>query len=437
MRRTTICRSSRAAVLALAALPLLWRVLPAQDTTKTRDTTQAVQPQDTTQAAAAFQGQVPSSHTVSRGETLWSISQMYFNDPLLWPEIYRLNTAVIEDPHWIYPGEVLNLSEMATLAQGPDTLGVPQDTTSAAADTVRAAPGDTIAAAVPLDTVAAAPVDTIPADTTQLVVEAPPPNITESNETIFDRRRTNQQVVQDVLRSYVHQPYRAVRAGEFYAAGFLSEAERLPWGQVLGATERPAIHTLSESSSAHQFAEIAIKPPHNASYHVGDSLLLARLDPGLETGNWGDVVVPIGIARVTEIEHEQVLSEVVSQFGRIHEGHVAMPLEPFRNPGQVRPTPVSDGLRGKLLRARDPHPIAGAQQYYFIDKGRRDGVSVGDIFEVYKPAEEYAGAHSEEVRATLMIVHTRDRSATGLLLQINNPALDNGLPVRLIKKMPS
>src|SRR5262245_41616380 len=309
MRRTTICRSSSAAGLALAALPLLWRVLPAQDTTKTRDTTQAVQAQDTTQPAAAFQGQVPSSHTVSRGETLWSISQMYFNDPLLWPEIYRLNTAVIEDPHWIYPGEVLNLSEVSVLAQGGDTVAVPRDTTSPAADTVRAAPGDTIAAAIPLDT-ARAPVDTIPADTTQLVVEAPPPNIVESNETIFDRRRTNSQVVQDVLRSYIHQPYRAIRAGEFYAAGFLSEAERLPWGQVLGATEKPAIHTLSESSSAHPFEEIAIKPPHNASYHVGDSLLLARLDPGLETGNWGDVVVPIGIARVTQIEREQVLSEV-------------------------------------------------------------------------------------------------------------------------------
>ena len=434
MRRTTICRSNRAAVLALAALPLLWRVLPAQDTTKTQDTTRAVQAQDTTQAAAPLQGQVPSSHTVSRGETLWSISQMYFNDPLLWPEIYRLNTAVIEDPHWIYPGEVLNLSEMSVVAVGGDTTSVPQP---GAADTVRAVAGDTIAAVVPLDTATAAPVDTIPADTTQLVVEAPPPNITESNETIFDRRRTNQQVVQDVLRSYIHQPYRPVRAGEFYAAGFLSEAQRLPWAQVLGATEKPAIHRLSEGTSAHQFAELAIKPPHNASYHVGDSLLLARLDPGLETGNWGDVVVPIGIARVTSIQHEEVLTEVVAQYGRIHEGHVAMPLEPFRDPGQIRPTPVSDGLKGKLLRARDPHPIAGAQQFFFIDKGRRDGVSVGDIFEVYKPAEDYAGGASEEVRAVLMIVHTRDRSATGLLLQINNPALDDGLPVRLIKKMPS
>ena len=428
MRRTTICRSSRAAVLALAALPLMWRVLPAQDTTK------AVQQQDTTQAAAAFQGQLPSSHTVVRGETLWSISQMYYNDPLLWPEIYRLNTAVIEDPHWIYPGEVLNLSEVVTVAQGGDTTVVrARDTTSAAADTVRA---DTIAAVVPTDT-AAAPIDTIPADTTQLIVEPPPPTVAESYETIFDRRRTNQQVVQDVLRAYVHQPYRPIRAGEFYAAGFLSEQERLPWAQVIGATAVPAITRLTERTSATTFEEIAIRPPRNASYHVGDSLLLARLDPGLNFGNWGDIVVPVGIARVTSIEERQVLSQVVVQFARIHEGHVAMPLEPFRDPGQVRPTPVAQGLSVRLLGPRDPHPIAGAQQFYFIDKGRREGVTIGDIFEVYKPAQGFAGAASEEVRAVMMIVHTRERSATGLLLQISNPALDQGLPVRLVKKMPS
>ncbi len=105
MRRTTICRSERAALLALVAGLLagggLAPALAAQDTTQAA--------QDTTRAAPA-PGQIPASHTVSKGETLWSIAQLYFTDPLLWPEIYRLNTALIDDPHWIYPGEVLNLT---------------------------------------------------------------------------------------------------------------------------------------------------------------------------------------------------------------------------------------------------------------------------------------------------------------------------------------
>ena len=416
MRRTTICRSKRAALLVLAAVPLSWTLLQAQDTT---------------QAAPAAMTQVPATHTVSRGETLWSISQMYFADPLLWPEIYRLNTNVVEDPHWIYPGEVLVLAPVVgALGQGDTVVAVPQDTTQSAADTVRAQPGDTVAAVVP--------VDTMPADTTQVFVEPPPPEpVGESFETMFDRKRTPQQRVQDVLRSYTHQPYRPLRSGEFYAAGFLTENERLPWGTVVGVTTPPAIYRLSDRSTALTYDEISIKPPSRASYHVGDSLLIARIDRALEFGDWGEVVVPLGIARVTSVEEEQVLARVVTQFGRIRDGHLSLPLEPFKNPGEVRPTPVEQGLAGHLLASRDSRPIAGPQQFFFIDKGRSEGVVPGDVFEVYKPAAGELGSASEEVRAVMMIVHTREHSATGLILQIMHPGLDPRLPVRLIKKMPS
>jgi len=376
--------------------------------------------------------QVPASHTVARGETLWSIAQMYFADPLLWPEIYRLNTNVVEDPHWIYPGEVLVLGPVAgVVAQGGDTVvAVPQDTSAAAADTVKAQAGDTIAAV---------PTDTTPADTTQAAfVEPPPPEpVGESYETMFDRRRTTQQRVQDVLRAYIHQPYRPLRAGEFYAAGFLTENERLPWGTVIGVTTPPAIYRLSDRSTAMTYDEISIKPPSRASYHVGDSLLVARIDRALQFGDWGEVVVPLGIARVTSVEEEQVLARVITQFGRIRNGHLSLPLEPFKNPGEVRPTPVEQGLAGHLLASRDSRPIATPQQFFFIDKGRHDGVVPGDVFEVYRPATGDLGSASEEVRAVLMIVHTREHSATGLVLQIMHPGLAPHLPVRLIKKMPS
>src|SRR5437764_14873154 len=142
MRRTTICRSERAALLALVAglLAGLAPALAAQDTTQARpDTSKPAQ--DTSQAAPAPAplGQLPATHVVVTGETLWSIAQLYYNDPLLWPEIYRLNTALIDDPHWIYPGEELNLAGAVSVAQAPDTAVVAAPP-HAAADTVHAQP---------------------------------------------------------------------------------------------------------------------------------------------------------------------------------------------------------------------------------------------------------------------------------------------------------
>jgi LysM domain-containing protein len=432
MRRTTICRSSRGGALALLAVPLLVGVLRAQDTTHVDTTRHAdtTRIQDTTQLAGQA-GQLPPTHVVSRGETLWSISQLYFGDPLLWPEIYRQNTAVVEDPHWIYPGEVLTIGEIAptAVAQAPVDTGAATVPQGAAADTVKA---DTVAADTTRgDTVAVAPVDT-----TQAAPEPPPPEPEpESYRTIFDRSRTRTDEIRDILRAYANQPYRPLRRGEFYSAGWLTEQEQLPWGAVLGTTSKPSIYRLSDRTTAAQFEEISIRPPRQASYHVGDSLLLARIDRDMPS--WGDVVVPVGVARVTAIQPQQVLAQVILEFSRVHDGQLALPLEPFKDPGEVRPTPVAQGLEGHLIASRDEHALSGSQQIFFIDKGRADGVTPGDVFQVYRPASGELGSASEEPVMQMMIVHTREHSASGLIIQLSRADARPGLPVRLVKKMPS
>src|SRR5262249_22577870 len=150
-----------------------------------------------------------------------------------------LNTLVVEDPHWIFPGEELRLippdtTKVAVAPQATGDTTQPQRAIPATAGTDTSQSAARAAMIVP--PVAAPP---------------PPPPSTESAPSIFRPKPASLDAVGGAERSN----YRPVFRGDFYSAGFLTENATFPWANVLGAAGRTTLRNLTSSSSARPFEQ--------------------------------------------------------------------------------------------------------------------------------------------------------------------------------------
>lgn len=365
---------------------------------------------------AQIQTPVPEVHVVSEGETLWDLAERYFGDPFLWPEIYRLNTLVVEDPHWIFPGEELRLAGMPMQpVEPPDQPTVEPVVQDPQAQPVQQQP--------PTQDPTQQTPDVMPPAT-------PPPPPTDMSPTVFAPSapaETAGPARQGSIR--VHRP---VRRGEFYASGFLTEDELLPFGRVIRAVGQVEMNRLPDASSALLYGELEVEAPAEASYRVSDTLLMVR--SGGKVKNWGEVVVPTGIAVVTVASSDGVFVEIVQQYDRIDNGQRLLPLEPFVDPGSVVPIPTNTMLEGTVIQSRDGSPLPGQQDVVFFDVGRADGVDLGDIFVILKkPAKDMVPT---DTVAFGQIVHRRENSSSAILGFIRSIGVEPGAVIRLFRKMP-
>jgi hypothetical protein len=421
MARTTIFRSKTASLVA----GLLAAAIPA---------------------VVAAQAAVPETHTVRPGDTLWGLAREYLGDPLLWPEIYRQNTLVVEDPHWIYPGEVLRLSGTAPevsavpaapepAAQAPAPAEAPAPTEGAAA--IAATPTQE-AAPAPAEAAAPAVQEQQPEQVAEQVEEPPylPPPTEETADTgsLFPHSMGHPDWTD--IRQAFRDSYRPLTKSMFYSSGWLTENRRLPLGHLVGYVTPIEIRA-DDRRNAMLFTKILVAPPNGAQYQVGDTLLVVVM--GRDVERWGSIVQPTGLARVIQLDKSGPVAEVIAQFGPIRPNQNVLPIEKFPEFGNVRAVPISDGVQGHIVAQKDRKDLVGPNDVVYIDKGAKDGVALGDFFEA-KRAAGVAGASEDavpQVMAMFQVVHVNEHTASVITTSVNTAAIPTGTNVRQVAKLPS
>lgn len=381
------------------ALAFVWAIpAEAQETDPPADWTPEQQPRDVPTLeqpdTASSEG---SAHEVRRGDTLWDLAGRYLQDPVRWPEIHALNTEVVEDPHWIYPGEVLALPADASRV--------------AAALRARVQPG----AGQTAGRGAAAGL-------------ADPSGVSRFGGTsVFDESpRSGDRLGQLDIEEL--RPSPPVSRSDFYRAPFLVEPEAARTSAVTmrKLEGNPLGLSIPAGIKLHDRVVLTL---NGLAVLPGETLQAVRL--GDRIARHGRVAHSMALLRVVEAEGDSARAVVVRMFGNYRVG------DPVLRAAEFRPVPVErrtaeSRLSARVLGIEVDQPLLGQGDFLFLDAGADLGLTPGDEFALFQPHEpDAATARWEDRQAMARVVRTGPSTSTAMIVRLEDTGAAKGSPGRL------
>ena len=348
------------------------------------------------------------THTVKKGDTLWDLAQQYLGDPFKWPEIYRRNTATVQDPNLIYPGQVLVITGEVSASAGT--------------------PADTGAVSMPTAPVAGG----VPAPS----AGAPEQNYAAPSMTIFNPDRFK--VVRGARETLVLRARSStVRAGDFARAPFLWDAAGVSGAGRVGATvTAQGVANTRFERQIQVYERVYVKLPANAAGKPDEQYVSFRYGPTIE--GEGRIIVPTGVFKLLTVpQNGQAEAVLLTKYEGVFEGHELIPQDaPDGN--NASPARVEFGLRTSVLWLYDEPIVPSIGQHVILAAGASDGVVAGDQITLQVDAGLDANGvplPPSEV-AVLQVTRVTTWGTSAILIGQTEGVVRPGMVGRITAKMP-
>jgi hypothetical protein len=337
-------------------------------------------------AGVTPEGKKGQIYKVQKGDTLWAISQTYLGTPWIWPSVWKENEAEISNPHRIYPGELIWISEGMIRKLTPEE----------AARLAAAAGGNGEATAAPA---APAPMQ---AQTGSRAPEesGPAPDPFES----LDAAEVTSDVKVDVPT--------------LQGVSFVTDEDLKASGAVMGNHDEN-YWTVQGQRTIVSLGE--------GQTHTGDAFTVFRVRREVRDPSTGErlgyFVQVLGKAEVTQVYPETSWARITESWVEIQPGDRIVPF--VEEPAAITEVNIGEPVSGKIVALAPYRQRVGDQDYVILNQGSKGGLVPGRRLVAFRAGREVADPLTsnpllvpDDVVGELFVVKASEKTSLALITRV-------------------